>query len=694
MCEKTGDASIGGDDRTRSSFSTGECDEGSILLANSTLGSIDAGDQISTRADDRNGEPSQSLPPTNENDIPNYVSTIPSSSRRMRRMDDSGGTGGSWSLSSRVQAMYGSIVRATSGDGSADIFNGRPPACPHGTEDFIDEVDQQGQIHPTQQQQQPTWRLTTQPLAPPQTSTTSASLTPLHGSSRIYRNRVTSDLTRLSQRPVRKIGETFLEDAINMTEGTIPQSIVLAIAIGAVCGVASYLYYLLLFTLLDVIWRILPEMFVIGRWSEEYYVLWIPIVGFVMAVGVGLSVVLLGEPGDLAYTIKCVHESAYLPTDHVLPMLVASLFSILGGVSLGPEAPLVAICAALGGFVSRRIFRQRNRNVVRKHTLMGMAGALSAFFGCPLGGSLFALEVNSRFGVEYFEHLVESIFCGEVCLVVFRAFSGLKIGPIWKISDSVMGETEPLIVLVGGAIGLLGAGVAAIFATLHWRVMDTFEAMGLLDNKYAVQRAILGACGTVGIGVLVPHTMFWGEDSFPLIARMAPARELTPLWPPTGAIGFEIDSYLTALTVGFAKIVAISLTVAGGFRGGFIFPFFATGAALGRALVLICPSIPVQVACLCFAAAINVAITRTALATTLILTFLAGEQNAISAVLAASLVSLFATGYMPFIKTQIVRSDIDHSLFFRKRWEPAIDDSTRRSLDFDFDGSSGDISQI
>jgi H+/Cl- antiporter ClcA len=82
---------------------------------------------------------------------------------------------------------------------------------------------------------------------------------------------------------------------------------------------------------------------------------------------------------------------------HVMPMVVASLFSIVGGGSLGPEAPLVAICAALGGFISRRIFKQRNRNVVRKHTLMGMAGALAAFFGVPLGGALFALEVNSPF---------------------------------------------------------------------------------------------------------------------------------------------------------------------------------------------------------------------------------------------------------------------------------------------------------
>jgi hypothetical protein len=46
------------------------------------------------------------------------------------------------------------------------------------------------------------------------------------------------------------------------------------------------------------------------------------------------------------------------------------------------------------------------------------------------------------------------------------------------------------------------------------------------------------------------------------------------------------------------------------------------------------------------AAAINVAITRTSLATTLILVFLSGEQDSMSAVLAASLASLFATGYM------------------------------------------------
>jgi hypothetical protein len=37
------------------------------------------------------------------------------------------------------------------------------------------------------------------------------------------------------------------------------------------------------------------------------------------------------------------------------------------------------------------------------------------------------------------------------------------------------------------------------------------------------------------------------------------------------------------------------------------------------------------------------------------------------AVLAASIVSLMATGYVPFIKSQLVRSDIDFSLYYKEK---------------------------
>jgi H+/Cl- antiporter ClcA len=160
--------------------------------------------------------------------------------------------------------------------------------------------------------------------------------------------------------------------------------------------------------------------------------------------------------------------------------------------------------------------------------------------------------------------------------------------------------------------------------------------------------------------------MFWGEEEFETIATMAPASGLPHVWPASGVLGFEMDSWWKALIVALSKLVCISFTVGGGFRGGFIFPFFATGAAMGRVLEQLFPALPIQLATLCFAAGINVAITRTSLATTLILSFLAGEPCTIPAILMASLCSLFATSYMKFLKTQIARSDIDNSLYHHK----------------------------
>jgi len=112
-----------------------------------------------------------------------------------------------------------------------------------------------------------------------------------------------------------------------------------------------------------------------------------------------------------------------------------------------------------------------------------------------------------------------------------------------------------------------------------------------------------------------------------------------------------------------------------GFRGGFIFPLMLAGAAFGRVVYAIYPSMPLPVAVLSFSAGMNTAITRTSLATTIILGFLSGESQlfascnfhwawttrltrfdflhppagepcATPSILSASLCSLFATAYV------------------------------------------------
>lgn len=464
-------------------------------------------------------------------------------------------------------------------------------------------------------------------------------------------------------RLVRTKFTTFIDDARLFAPGSLPHSIVHALVIGVVCGVSAYLYYTVQGWLLDFLWHKLPETYVVDVWPQTTYVLWIPLIGLSMAILLGITVVSLGDPGDLTHTIKCVHEKGYIGMDHVPPMVLASMFSILGGASLGPEAPLVAICAALGGYISKNIFKNTKRNIVRKHTLMGMAGALAAFFGCPLGGSLFALEVNSRFGVEYFEHSVEAILCGEMTLAVFRGLGKMPIDSIWLINPDKLMHASASDVFLGAGLGLIGAFVAYLFAYMHFQVMELFKHFDLLRDERAIYRGLVGGIVVVIIGMCIPQTLFWGEEEFQTLATLSPASTLPHVWPTTGLFSFEMDSFATCLLTGIAKLVAISFSVAGGYRGGFIFPMFTAGASLGRAVSFLLPGIPNQFTTLCLAASINVAITRTTIATTLILVSLSDEPRACSAVLGASLASLFATAYMPFIKSQIARTDLDVSLY-------------------------------
>lgn len=292
-----------------------------------------------------------------------------------------------------------------------------------------------------------------------------------------------------------------------------------------------------------------------------------------------------------------------------------SMFTILSGASLGPEAPLVAICAATAGYISIHIFHQKDRNIIRKHTFMGMAGALSAFFGVPLGGSLFALEVPHRTGLEHFEHVIEVVFAGEVCLAVFRSLAGLPMEAIWRNENTpTMLDADASSIFLGGGIGLLGAGVAYLWMKFHWRLMKVFGNLGLLDkeNIYAVRRVLLGAVGVVSIAMFLPQTMFWGEWEFPVLATLSPASDLPHVWPTKGLIGFEMDTCMKCFIVGIGKLIAISFTVAGGYRGGFIFPFLTAGSAFGRALCFVFSDLSPVISTLCFAAGINVAITRTA----------------------------------------------------------------------------------
>lgn len=285
-------------------------------------------------------------------------------------------------------------------------------------------------------------------------------------------------------------------------------------------------------------------------------------------------------------------------------------------------------------------------------------------------GVMFALEVPHRMGMEYFEVASHALAAGVLCLSVFRAFGLIPFGAIWAFPDELF-QVDTRHILVGVVIGFAAAGIAIVWTYFTKSLKRWLAEIGLDEHKTPV------ACGTLGgiiIGVvcmLLPPVMFWGE--FELKSFADPTIPLPHIWPGGGVWGqgsFRIGNWdaTTYLLIALAKLFAISITLLAGFRGGFIFPLFATGAAFGTSARLAMDAsglfgwlpaddFPIVLFAMCVAAGLNTSITRTPLGTTIILTTLCGQAGVAVPALASALVALYCTKEVPFIMTQKSRDD-------------------------------------
>ena len=70
--------------------------------------------------------------------------------------------------------------------------------------------------------------------------------------------------------------------------------------------------------------------------------------------------------------------------------LLASLISLIGGFSLGPEVPTGMLAAGLGSWVSKR--RKMDSETTRTNVLSGISGAYAGLFSSPFALLLMLLE--------------------------------------------------------------------------------------------------------------------------------------------------------------------------------------------------------------------------------------------------------------------------------------------------------------
>jgi H+/Cl- antiporter ClcA len=400
--------------------------------------------------------------------------------------------------------------------------------------------------------------------------------------------------------------------------------------IGFFGGIAALIYYFILRFALRLVWggvygSSVGAIFNSGahRWS---LVLMTSVGGLL----VGCSLKWLGKPGEIAAVVDNIHfERGRIDVRQSPAMIVNSLISITAGGSAGPEAPLVQIIGSFGSWLGDRLGLSDEE--VRIYTFCGMATALGAFFGAPIGGALFALEIPHRRGLEYYEALLPSCIAALVGFLVFRGALGWE-APLY--AQPALHAFSYGLLFCGVLFGVVGALFGGVFAM----VFHVIERLTHPFSKYPVLLATLGGA-LIGLSALYfPETLFWGEYQI---------QSLLTLTGP--ASHFFLIAAVKMLTIGF--------TLHFGFRGGFIFPLFFIGAALGLGISIVFPAIPSVVAVLSMMAALNVAITKTPISTTVILTALSGA-SLLPLIALASFTSFVVASRIEVIQSQRSRKRV------------------------------------
>lgn len=347
---------------------------------------------------------------------------------------------------------------------------------------------------------------------------------------------------------------------------------------------------------------------------------------------IGLVIHFLGNPGEISLIVDNIHSRGGRIDARKNPsMLLTSLISISAGGSLGPEAPMVQVTGSLGTWVADRL-RLTGENL-RTLSLAGLAAGFTALFGAPLGGAFFALEILHHHHVlEYYEAVLPAIVASCASYLVFVLITHLGIAPTWAFPQYHVQRIDDFaLAILYGVLGALAAwGFISIFKVCAWG----FAKLALpIYFRTTLAGLILGC-----LALLFPLTRYFGHEELNVVVET------------------QITAFMLLL-LAFAKMIAIAVTVNGEWRGGFIIPIFFTGACVGKAVSLLIPGTHPALAMIATMAALNAAVTRTPISTTLLLTKLTGF-NPFAPMLFASLIGFFLSPKMPLIKSQLKQSQL------------------------------------
>lgn len=418
---------------------------------------------------------------------------------------------------------------------------------------------------------------------------------------------------KLNQRRKLVKYQNILDQPIRFNPFVFSRTFLLWALLGLIGGVIAGLYWIVLEFLTHKIaffegWQVIPVMSICGLIA-------------------GLIIHFIGDPGEIYLIVNNIRfNKGKLDPKNNPSMILSSLFCVASGGSLGPEAPLVQVTGSTGSWLGK-IFRLKGEEF-RSLSIAGMAAGFTALFGAPLGGSLFSLEIlHHKHAVEYYKAIIPALVSSSFSYVVFALIIHLGVGPVWNFPTYEY----------SGVFDFAYAVLFAIMATaVGWSFIYCTKLFKSIFEKHPLPIYIKTLIGGLLLGIIayyLPLTRYFGHHEInELLTKSLPL-------------------YLLIAILIF-KIIAISITVTSGWRGGFIIPLFFVGTSLGLIIHHLFPGVNLTLTIISCMAALNACVTRTPMSTTILLATLTGFTY-FTPILFASLTGYFLAPKIPFIGSQM-----------------------------------------
>jgi H+/Cl- antiporter ClcA len=340
------------------------------------------------------------------------------------------------------------------------------------------------------------------------------------------------------------------------------------VLLGAVIGIPAALlaagFLALVHELEHLLWEDLPDA--LGHSSAPLYlVIALPAVG---AALVAAARALL--PGDGGHSPIEGLAMTPTPPPAAVGVALAALGTLSFGAVLGPEAPLIALGAAVG-MAAVPLMRAGPQEAATLGTA-GSFSAISALFGGPIVAGILLVEASAaQLGAALIPTLLPGLVaaaCGYVIFVGLGDWGGLDTVPLSVPGLPEYDGTSVADLVIGVGVGVVTALViVAVMGLAHrvgrqrergWGMPALLVAGGLATGLLAALADLLGA-GSQDV-------LFSGEAAVPDLV--------------------EEDSAGIVLVLLAAKALGYAICLGCGFRGGPVFPAIFLGIALATLAVI------------------------------------------------------------------------------------------------------------